>query len=79
MPKLLLVRGIRFFFYSNEMNEPPHVHVVKGDAYGKIWVDPLEIKYLIGFTLAEKRLIIEIVKSNIVTFKARWNAHLIKK
>ena len=31
MPSLLLVHGYRVFFWSNELNEPVHVHVAKGD------------------------------------------------
>ena len=27
MPTVLRVRGFRFYFYSHEPNEPPHVHV----------------------------------------------------
>ena len=27
MPTLLQTEGFRFFFYSNERREPPHVHV----------------------------------------------------
>ena len=34
-PTLLLKDGFKFFFYANE-HLPRHVHVVKGDAYGKI-------------------------------------------
>jgi len=32
MPTILLVQGWRFHFYSNEGNEPMHVHAVKGEA-----------------------------------------------
>jgi Domain of unknown function (DUF4160) len=31
MPTLLRIEGFRFFFYSSEGQEPPHVHVEKGD------------------------------------------------
>lgn len=40
MPTLLLLKGLRFFFYSNEGNEPMHVHVMKGNAEGKLWLEP---------------------------------------
>jgi len=36
MPTVLLINGFRFFFYSNENNEPIHIHVTKGNAEGKI-------------------------------------------
>jgi hypothetical protein len=32
MPTILLVRGWRLFFSSNEGNEPMHVHARKGGA-----------------------------------------------
>lgn len=38
MPTILYVRGWRVFFYSNEGNEPPHVHARKGDTEGKFWL-----------------------------------------
>ena len=40
MPTILYVQGWRFHFYSNEGNEPMHVHVVKGDAECKYWLHP---------------------------------------
>lgn len=38
MPTILFVLGRRFFFYSNEGNEPPHVHASKGDAECMYWL-----------------------------------------
>ena len=35
MPTVLLVEGYRFFFFSNEGQEPPHVHVRKGGGVAK--------------------------------------------
>jgi len=32
MPTLLRVEGFRFFFFSNEGQEPPHVHVGRATA-----------------------------------------------
>ena len=56
MPTLLLLNGLRFFFWSNENEEPIHVHVTKGDANGKIWLEPdIKIEYWIGFSNSEQR------------------------
>ncbi len=41
MPALLTFNGIRFFFYSNENNEPIHVHMTKGSAASKVWPEPV--------------------------------------
>jgi len=76
MPTLLFVRGLRFFFYSNENNEPAHVHVMKGDAEGKIWLGTeIEIAYLHGFTKNEERDIIEIVEANKNNFIKKWHEY----
>jgi len=40
MPTILYVQGWRFHFYSNQGNEPMHVHAVKGDAECKYWLYP---------------------------------------
>jgi hypothetical protein len=36
MPTILLINGYRFFFYAGDGNEPPHVHVERGDGIAKI-------------------------------------------
>ena len=41
MPTVWRERGLRFFFYSEERNEPPHIHVESGDhRYAKMWLGP---------------------------------------
>jgi hypothetical protein len=41
MPTVLRLGPFRFYFYSHEPNEPPHVHVDRGDATIKIWLKPV--------------------------------------
>ncbi|HYJ64987.1 MAG TPA: DUF4160 domain-containing protein [Parafilimonas sp.] len=73
MPTLLLIKGFRFFFYSNENNEPAHVHVTKDSAEGKIWLEPnLRIAYMNGFSTAEQRDIFNIVNANFESLKEKW-------
>ena len=40
MPVVLRTKGYRFFFYSNEGDEPMHIHIEKADASGKMWLHP---------------------------------------
>jgi hypothetical protein len=42
MPVVLRYEGYRFFFYSNEgePRDPLHVHVRRGEATAKIWLEP---------------------------------------
>lgn len=39
MPTVAIVRGWRLFFYSNEGNEPIHVHARKAEAECKYWLN----------------------------------------
>jgi Domain of unknown function (DUF4160) len=36
VPTVLRERGFRFYFWSDERNEPPHVQVASGDGYAKV-------------------------------------------
>ncbi|MFY7666568.1 DUF4160 domain-containing protein [Flavobacterium sp.] len=72
MPTVFYSNGFRFFFYSNENDEPVHVHVEKGDGYGKIWLDPIESDYFNGFNAQEQRLIKKIVSENADLLKRKW-------
>ena len=40
MPVVLRVGPYRFYFYSHEPKEPPHVHVDREDRSAKFWLDP---------------------------------------
>lgn len=61
MPTILRLLGFRFFFYSNEGNEPPHVHIEKGDAEGKYWLDPVEEDSMDGFSNSEEKQVRKII------------------
>lgn len=75
MPTIHYELGFRFFFYSNEGEEPPHVHIEKGDAYGKVWLHPeVEIAYLHQFSPNEERQIQRIISDNLDNFVNKWYA-----
>jgi hypothetical protein len=40
MPNILRVGPYRFFIYSNEGDEPPHVHVRRDRKLAKFWLSP---------------------------------------
>jgi len=45
---VLLAEGCRFFFFSNEGTEPPHIHIERGDGYAKFWLEPVELVDAVG-------------------------------
>lgn len=34
----ILIDGYKFRFYSSDIDEPPHVHVIRDDKVAKIWL-----------------------------------------
>lgn len=75
MPTLLEAEGFRFFFYSNERHEPPHVHVEKGDGEAKLWLQPVGVAYSHRLTPAELRRVRELTFAHQGVFVERWNEH----
>jgi hypothetical protein len=48
MPTILFLNGFRFFFFSQEGSEPPHIHVEHGDKVAKYWLNPVELAIVRG-------------------------------
>ena len=78
MPVVLFVNGYRFFFFSNESEEPVHIHVEKGDAAAKFWLNPFELEYNFGFSSRELRQIKELTDKNRLLFIQKWNEYFNK-
>ena len=68
MPTILRYKGYRFYFYSHEPNEPPHIHVDKDNLSAKFWLSPVFLARNIGFSGKELRKMQSIVESNQTKF-----------
>ena len=64
MPTILRIDGFRFYFYSHEPNEPPHVHVDKGGASAKVWLEPVALARNIGFKPRDLRTVLAYTDHN---------------
>ena len=73
MPTVLLVEGYRFFFFSNEGQEPPHVHVRKGGGVAKVWLESVQLDSAVGFKPAELRRIRELTVEHKAVLLERWH------
>jgi hypothetical protein len=49
VPTVLRIGPYRFFFYSNEGTEPPHVHIEAGDHEAKFRLRPVSLATNHGF------------------------------
>lgn len=76
MPTLLRWNGARFFFFSNEGNEPPHVHIDKAENSAKIWLHTLAVASNDGFSKQElSRLVIKVGEHREEFLKAWYEFH----
>ena len=75
MPTVLRIGGCRFYFYSHEPNEPPHVHIDRGDATIKVWLDTLEVAKNRGFRAHEIGGIVVMVEVNRALLLEAWHEY----
>jgi Domain of unknown function (DUF4160) len=64
MPTVLRVGSYRFYFYSHEPNEPPHVQIDRDDSTAKFWLESVSLANNIGFNAKELRKLQKIVQEN---------------
>ena len=75
MPTVLRAEGYRFFFYSLENGEPPHVHVTYGSKTAKYWLTLVELASSDGFRAHELNRLRDMVLEHRAEFLERWNEH----
>ena len=75
MPTVLRIGPFRFYFYSHEPNEPPHVHVDRGEATIKIWLDPVEVAKSRGFRAHEIGGILALVDEHRSSLLEAWHEY----
>lgn len=73
MPTVLRIGALRFYFYSHEPNEPPHIHVDRGEATIKVWLDPIEVAKSRGFRAHEIGGIVALVEEHRAHLLEAWH------
>jgi len=72
-PTVLRIGRYRFFFFSNEGFEPPHVHVQDGKCLAKFWLEPLELAGSTGFASPELTRLRGLVAEHRDTLLEAWH------
>ena len=72
MPTVLRIRAYRFHFYSDEKNEPPHIHVATADGECKYWLEPIRLALNKGLSPLTVRRIEKLVFENIKILKEKY-------
>lgn len=73
MPTVLRIGPYRFFFYSGDQSEPPHIHVERDRSEAKFWLDPVRLARSHGFAAREIGEIEKLVAENEQLLLERWN------
>jgi len=73
MPTVLRSGPYRFYFYSHEPNEPPHIHVDRDDLSAKFWLDPVQLARNFGFRASELRTVQSMVTEHQEELLEAWH------
>ncbi|OWY73431.1 hypothetical protein B7486_03570 [cyanobacterium TDX16] len=73
MPTVARIGPYRFFFFGNEGNEPPHIHVQRERLLAKYWLNEVTLAKSRGFAAHELRQIEKLVLENKGRFLEAWN------
>ena len=73
MPTVLRVGRFRFYFFSNEGQEPPHIHIKAAEDQAKFWLDPIVLATNYGFAARELNEIEQIIADHQTELLEAWN------
>jgi hypothetical protein len=65
----------RFFFYSFDCDEPPHVHVRRDRATCKFWLAPVALAGAAGFTPRELNRVRRLILHHRDHILEAWREH----
>ena len=74
-PTIRRIGPYRFFFFSNEGTESPHVHVQRERQLAKFWLTPVALASSTGFTAQELTRVQQLVEENRETFLEAWHEY----
>ena len=75
MPTIARIGPYRVYFYSHDVDEPPHVHVDREDRTAKFWLGPAALARNIGFRAKELRDIQRMVSERATDFLEAWDEY----
>jgi len=75
MPTVLRTGPYRFYFYSHEPNEPPHIHIDRDNLSAKFWLEPMGLARNMGFSAKELRRLQSLVMEHQTELLEAWNGY----
>ena len=71
----LAVRTIPALFFSNEGQQPPHIHVQRERMLAKFWLEPVRLASSTGFAPQELHRIANVVTEHEAALLDAWNEY----
>jgi hypothetical protein len=75
MPTVLRIGRFRFYFFSNEREEPPHIQFKAAEDQAKFWLSPTQPASSYGFSSRELNELERLVEEHEAVFLEAWNEH----
>ena len=75
MPTVTRIKGYRFFFFSREESEPPHIHIEHAEKYAKFWLNPVSLVWNVGFHGHELTELRRLIEKNKSLFQEKWHEY----
>lgn len=75
MPTIKVRDGHRFYFYSNERDERPHIHVENAERKAKFWLSPVSLGPNNKYNQRELTKLRKIVIENETEFLEEWHEY----
>ncbi|MBS0621039.1 MAG: DUF4160 domain-containing protein [Verrucomicrobia bacterium] len=75
MPTVCIIGPYRFYFFSHEPNEPPHVHVDRDGLSAKFWLEEISLAKNLGFGEKEINKLQKIVAIHQQQFIGKWHEY----
>jgi len=75
VPTVLRWNGYRFYFFSNEGTEPPHIHVDRAECTAKFWLGEVNLARNIGFSGRQIAELTEKITAEHAAFVEAWNGY----
>jgi len=74
-PTILESGPYRFFFFSSDRAEPPHVHVARERKLAKFWLVPVRLATNLGFASREVHRVTGLVEQHEAELLKAWHEY----
>ena len=71
----IFIEGYKFRFYSSDVHEPPHVHVIHAENVAKIWLEPVELESNRGYNRPAVNRVLKLTQLNQQRLLEAWHEH----